>query len=94
MWGGLPPRTQQPSSHIISKDTGFDPLIVHLQERKVLAVRSKDVADIPLLKASSSKSTPERVDVVLSNPQQRGASRPHSQDFDQHHQCAVPEAAQ
>ncbi|MFO1225568.1 PIN domain-containing protein [Roseateles sp.] len=64
--------------HIISKDTGFDPLIVHLQERKVLAVRSKDVADIPLLKASSSKSTPERVDVVLSNLQQRGASRPRT----------------
>ena len=64
--------------HIISKDTGFDPLIQHMKDRKVFASRSKDVADIPLLKAANSKSTPEKVDVVVANLQQRGASRPRT----------------
>jgi len=64
--------------HVISKDTGFDPLIQHLKERKVSASRSKDVADIPLLKASNLKSAPERMDVVVANLQQRGASRPRT----------------
>jgi len=64
--------------HIISKDTGFDPLIQHLRERKVFASRSKKVADIPLLKAANSKTTPERIQVVVANLQQRGASKPRT----------------
>ena len=64
--------------HIISKDTGFDPLIQHLKERKVFASRSKDVLDIPLLKVANSKTTPEKIDVVLANLQQRGASKPRT----------------
>jgi hypothetical protein len=64
--------------HIISKDTGFDPLIAHLKERKVFASRSKDVTDIQLLKAANSKTTPEKIDVVLANLRQRGASKPRT----------------
>ena len=71
---------QDPSAffHIISRDTGFDPLIQHLKERKVFASRSKDVLDIPLLKVANSKTTPEKIDVVLANLQQRGASMPRT----------------
>ena len=64
--------------HIISKDTGFDPLIQHLKERKVYAARSRDVADIPLLKAANSRTTCEKVAVVVANLQQRGASKPRT----------------
>jgi hypothetical protein len=64
--------------HIISKDTGFDPLIQHLKDRKVFASRSKDGAGIPLLKAANSKTTPEKIDVVVANLQQRGASKPRT----------------
>jgi hypothetical protein len=64
--------------HIVSKDAGFDPLIEHLRERTIFAARSKDVADIPLLKAANSKSIPEKVAVVVANLQQRGASRPRT----------------
>lgn len=64
--------------HIISKDTGFDPLIAHLKDRKVFASRSKDVTDIPLLKAANAKTTPEKIDVVLANLRQRGASKPRT----------------
>jgi hypothetical protein len=64
--------------HIISKDTGFDPLIQHLRERKFLAFRSKDVCDIPMLKAANSKIMPEKLALVLANLQQRGTSKPRT----------------
>jgi len=62
--------------HIISKDTGFDPLIAHLKVRKIYACRSKEVADIPILKAANSKTPAEKLELVLSNLRQRGAGRP------------------
>ena len=37
--------------HIISKDTGFDPLIAHLKTRKILSARSKTISDMPIFKA-------------------------------------------
>ena len=33
--------------HIISKDTGFDPLIQHLKTRKVLSARSASIVEMP-----------------------------------------------
>jgi hypothetical protein len=64
--------------HIVSKDTGFDPLIAHLKTKKILACRSRDVADMPIVKAANSKSLPERIAVVILNLQQRGASKPRT----------------
>lgn len=64
--------------HIISKDTGFDPLIQHLKSRKISALRSKSLEDIPLLKAANTKSVPEKVAVVVANLRQRGASKPRA----------------
>jgi len=64
--------------HIISKDTGFDPLVQHLKAKKVSVVRSRAVDDIPLLKAANSKSLPERVAVAVANLKQRGASKPRT----------------
>lgn len=72
--------TQDPTAcfHVISKDAGFDPLIQHMKERKVLASRSKDVAGIALLRTPRAKSTDERMDAVVANLQQRGAARPRT----------------
>jgi hypothetical protein len=64
--------------HIISKDTGFDPLVLHLKSRKISALRSKSLEDIPLLKAANTKSIPEKVAVVVTNLRQRGASKPRA----------------
>ncbi len=64
--------------HIISKDTGFDPLIQHLRERNVFASRSKDVSEIPLLKVANSRSLPEKIELVVSNLRQRGTSKPRT----------------
>lgn len=33
--------------HIISKDTGFDPLILHLKSRKVFSARSASIEEMP-----------------------------------------------
>jgi hypothetical protein len=64
--------------HIISKDTGFDPLIQHLKSQKIGASRSKEIGEIPLLKAANSKSLQEKAAAVISNLKQRGASKPRT----------------
>lgn len=64
--------------HIISKDTGFDPLIQHLKSQKIGATRSKDISEIPLLKAANSKTFQEKAAVVIGNLKQRGASKPRT----------------
>lgn len=37
--------------HIISKDTGFDPLVTHLKAKKIFACRSVGIAEMPLFKS-------------------------------------------
>ncbi|TCZ78546.1 PIN domain-containing protein [Lysobacter sp. N42] len=64
--------------HIISKDTGFDPLIAHLKSRKIYACRSKDIGEMPIVKAANSKSPAEKLEVVVANLKQRGSSRPRT----------------
>lgn len=39
--------------HIISKDTGFDPLIQHLKARKVFSARSPSIEEMPCFRAAS-----------------------------------------
>lgn len=64
--------------HIISKDTGFDPLIQHLKTLKIRVCRSRDVTDIPLVKASTATSQSEKLAVIIANFQQRGTSKPRT----------------
>lgn len=37
--------------HIISQDTGFDPLIAHLKTKKIMVIREPAIGEIPLVKA-------------------------------------------
>jgi len=62
--------------HVISKDTGFDPLIRHLRLKKILASRAKTIADIPCIKVSNCKSTAERIEAVLEKLRQLKAGKP------------------
>jgi hypothetical protein len=64
--------------HIISKDTGFDPLIQYLNTKKILSSRSKDITDIPLVKVVNSKSPEERIQVVISKFQQPKITKPRT----------------
>ena len=74
--------------HIISKDSGFDPLIKHLKTQKVFSCRSKAIEDIPLLKVGQSakaegkaggmEKLEDKLMMVLANLRQRGAAKPRS----------------
>lgn len=64
--------------HIISKDTGFDPLIQHLRSIKISVARSVSIANIPLLKASNAKTASEKLEVIFTNLKQRGSSKPRT----------------
>lgn len=64
--------------HIISKDSGFDPLIKHLKRRKIFAQRSTCIADIPYFK-SALPGTPEaQVEVVVADLIRRKAAKPRT----------------
>lgn len=62
--------------HIISRDTGFDPLIKHLKGRKVKIQRERDLAEIPVIRMSSATSSDEKVAAIVKNLAGRGQSRP------------------
>jgi len=63
--------------HIISKDKGFDPLIEHLRERKVFSVRSETIGEIPIIRASTAKTTKERMGLAIDRLKS-GNSRPRT----------------
>ena len=62
--------------HIVSKDTGFDPLIAHLKNLKIPVLRSKDVSEIQIVKASTSKTIDEKIIVVIDYLKSRGTAVP------------------
>jgi len=62
--------------HIISKDTGFDPLIAHLKERRIKVQRSKDIGEIPILRVSASKTDSEKIEAIVQNLNGRGQAKP------------------
>jgi len=64
--------------HIISKDSGFDPLIRHLKAKKIFVQREKDISEIPLLKISNSKSSSERLDAIIDFLKSRGNAKPRT----------------
>ncbi|MCP5283789.1 MAG: hypothetical protein H6933_02705 [Burkholderiaceae bacterium] len=71
---------EDPSSyfHIVSKDTGFDPLIQHLKTQKIFAGRVKDLGEIPLLKVSAKKTPAERVQIVVDKLAQPKVTKPRT----------------
>lgn len=64
--------------HIISRDSGFDPLIKHLKGKKVLAQRSTCIADIPYFKPALPEAPEAQVDIVVADLVRRKASKPRA----------------
>ena len=62
--------------HIISKDSGYDPLIRHVRKKGIQIGRSKTIADTPLARVSSAKSVTEKVESIVRNLKMRGSGRP------------------
>lgn len=65
--------------HIISKDSGFDPLLHFLQGKKIHAQRTTCVADIPSLKQAAPATCEAQVEAVVADLVRRGASKPRTQ---------------
>ena len=62
--------------HLISKDTGFDPLLAHLKPRGIRAQRSRSLSEIPVLSFNALKSVDERMEAVVKNLKSLGGARP------------------
>ncbi len=62
--------------HIISRDTGFDPLIRHLKSKKIKVQRERDLAEIPVLRISTATSNDEKISAIVKNLAGRGQARP------------------
>ncbi len=62
--------------HVITRDTGFDPLIKHLQDKNVHVQREKDLAEIPVLRMATGTSDEEKIEAIVKNLVGRGQSRP------------------
>ncbi len=62
--------------HIISKDSGFDPLIAHLKVKKIFAARESSVRDIPLIKTSTTKTPEDRFQVIVDKLRLSKANKP------------------
>jgi len=62
--------------HIVSRDTGFDPLIRHLNDRNIAAQRENTLDDIPFLQNTSAATLDEKIQTILKNLAPRGPSKP------------------
>jgi hypothetical protein len=66
--------------HIISKDSGFDPLIKHLKKLDILAARSASIEDMPCFKATGESgemvALEALIDHAVSNLAKRKAGLP------------------
>jgi hypothetical protein len=65
--------------HIISKDTGFDPLIRHLKSRHIFAVRSGSIEEMPHVKVSPKKSAQEQSRAFAESLRQPKSTKPRTE---------------
>lgn len=61
--------------HIVSKATSLDPLVQHLKGKKILACRTKDVRDIPSVRAINLGTSSEKLTAIIKDLQRCGTSR-------------------
>lgn len=49
--------------HIISKDSGFDPLIHHLKTKKIFGARSASIEDMPCFRQPATPAVPPAIEI-------------------------------
>ncbi len=64
--------------HIVSKDTGFDPLIRHLETKKISCERVSSLSEIRALASSDSAPLQKRVQKIPENLLNRTDARPRT----------------
>lgn len=65
--------------HIISKDSGFDPLIKHLKAMKIFAQRSTCITDIPYFRPPLPATPEAQIEIVVADLIRRKTSKPRTQ---------------
>lgn len=65
-------------SFVISKDTGFDPLMRHLKAKGISCRRFGSIGDIPGLKEAAIKPSSDPTQRVLANFAKRGSAKPRT----------------
>jgi hypothetical protein len=66
------------SFHIVSNDTGFDPLIRHLRTKGISCQRTKAPLETTALTTPNSSLNGQKVDAVIENLAKRKAARPRT----------------
>jgi len=61
--------------HIISKDTGFDPLVRHLKSRGIECKRSAAITDIPHIKSAALSPVAKAAPPTPAVPAKKGAAK-------------------
>ncbi|MCU0227025.1 MAG: PIN domain-containing protein [Bryobacterales bacterium] len=64
--------------HIVSKDTGFDPLVNYLRTRSIKVQRHASMESVPFWKPLQDPSVREHVTVAISHFQKTGVTRPRT----------------
>lgn len=64
--------------HVVSNDTGFDPLLSHLRAQGILCYRPRTVGEIPALTRPGGEMTAPRVDAIVNDLARRKAGRPRT----------------
>lgn len=62
--------------HVISKDTGFDPLIAHLKTQQIFSSRFATLDGIPILKGLADAPRDEQIDAVVEKLKGMPKNRP------------------
>ncbi|MEQ1755820.1 MAG: PIN domain-containing protein [Micropepsaceae bacterium] len=66
--------------HIISKDTGFDPLIAHLEKARIECYRWSAITDVPSVRAPHAKAAPTHRQAAKRAPRAAPAPKPKVPD--------------
>ena len=71
---------QEPSAffHVVSKDTGFDPLIAHLRTKGMLAQRSTSISSMPCFRPPLPTAIDAQVDTVVAHLARLKAAKPRA----------------
>lgn len=65
--------------HIVSKDTGFDPLIKHLKTKGVFSQRSVSISAIPFFKPALPSGSDAQIEVVVAHLVKLKAAKPRAE---------------
>ena len=74
--GALARGSSEDHFHVVSRDTGFDPLIRHMQASGIHVERRKGLFEIPWLEVAETDPFAEQIDKIVQNFDLQGKSRP------------------